>query len=741
MRLKILSSFLFLLWFISTTSFAQKNLVSNDDLKIEKKVDSLLSKMTLQEKIGQLVRKTELDNETGERIREGKFGIMGNMGWRIRDSLQKIAVEQSRLHIPLLFASDVIHGYHTTLPVPLAQSCSWDPQLVEKAARIAALEAASDGLNWTFAPMVDIARDPRWGRIVEGAGEDPFLGSVMAAAYVKGYQGKNLSDKGSIGATAKHYVAYGAAQAGRDYNTVDISERTLREIYLPPFHSAVISGAASIMSAFNDLNGVPASGNYFTLTKILRGEWKFKGVVISDYNSIGELINHGVAKNKLDAARVGITAGVDVDLAGDTVMGDIYAPYLENLVKNDVVLESLIDRSTRRVLRMKYKLGLFEHPYVDASFFQKNLPSQEERNKIARQLADESIVLLKNDKNILPLKKNISSIALIGPLADDQKDLLGPWSPDGFSGNVVTVLQGIKNKISPETKINYVKGCDVLDTNRAGFDDAIKAVKESDVVILVVGESRNMSGEAASRTNIDIPGVQIELIKEVYRTGVPVIIILMNGRPLTINWISENIPAILETWFLGDQTGNAIADVLFGDYNPSGKLTATFPRSVGQIPIFYNHMNTGRPPSAEDHYTSKYLDCPVTPLYPFGFGLSYTNFSYSDLKINKEKISDKDSIIVSVKVTNSGNTAGNEIVQLYTHDHYADVTPRVKELKGFERIYLNPGESKFVKFVIKPAMLAFYNIDMKKVIEPGIYDVMVGKSSDDYLKTSFEITN
>lgn len=741
MRLKILSSFLFLVCFISTTSFAQKKLVSNDSLKIEKKVDGLLSKMTLQEKIGQLVRKTDDNSETGENIREGKIGAMGNLGWQIRDSLQKIAVEQSRLHIPLVFAADVIHGYHTTLPVPLAQSCSWDPQLVEKAARIAALEAASDGINWTFAPMVDIARDPRWGRIVEGAGEDPFLGSVMAAAYVKGYQGKNLSSKGSITATAKHYVAYGAAQAGRDYNTVDISERTLREIYLPPFHSAVMAGAESIMSAFNDLNGVPASGNYFTLTKILRDEWKFKGVVISDYNSIGELINHGIAKNKSDAARVGITAGVDVDLAGDTVMGDIYAPYLENLVKNHIVPESLIDRSARRVLRMKFKLGLFEHPYVDSTYFRKNLPSKEERNKIALQLASESIVLLKNDKNILPLKKDVRSIALIGPLADDQKDLLGPWAPDGIPGNVVTVLQGIKNKISPETKINYVKGCEILDTSRADFDEAINAAKESDVAILVVGESFEMSGEASSRTNIDIPGVQKELIKEIYKTGVPVIVILMNGRPLTINWISKNIHSILETWFLGDQTGNAIADVLFGDYNPSGKLTATFPRSVGQIPIFYNHMNTGRPPSAEDHYTSKYLDCPVTPLYPFGYGLSYTNFSYSDLQIDKRKISDKDSIIVSVKITNSGSVAGNEIVQLYTHDHYADVTPPVKELKGFEKIYLNPGESKIVKFVIKPAMLAFYNIDMKKVIEPGIYDVMVGKNSDDYLKTSFEIKN
>ncbi len=739
MRFKIFFFTLLIISFFSFQNYSQQNSYLKKDPVIEKKVDLLLSKMTLEEKIGQLVRKTEINSETGKMIREGKFGIMGNPGRQIRDSLQKIAVEQSRLHIPLAFAADVIHGYHTIFPVPLAQSCSWDPELAEKAARIAALEASSDGLNWTFAPMVDIARDPRWGRIVEGAGEDPYLGSIMAAAYVKGYQGKSLSDEGSISATAKHYVAYGAAQAGRDYNTVDISARTLREIYLPPFHAAVNAGTGSIMSAFNDLNGVPASGNYFTLTKILRDEWKFKGVVISDYNSIGELVNHGVAKNKSDAARVGITAGVDVDLAGDTITGDIYAPYLENLVENRIVPEKLIDRSVRRVLRLKYELGLFDHPYVDTAFFRKDLPSQEDRNKIAQQLADESIVLLKNEKNVLPLKKDIHSIALIGPLANDQDDLIGPWAPDGISKNVVTVLEGIKNKISPKTKINYVKGCDFLDSSSAEFDEAVNAAKESDVAVLVVGESRDMSGEASSRAFIDVPGIQEELIKEIYKTGKPVVVVLMNGRPLTINWESENVPAILETWFLGNQTGNAIADVLFGDYNPSGKLTATFPRAVGQIPIFYNHMNTGRPPSPTDHYTSKYLDCPVTPLYPFGYGLSYANFSYSDLTIDKKNISENDSSIASIKVTNNSSIGGTEIVQLYTHDHFADVTPPVKELKGFKRIYLQPGESKIVKFVIKPEMLAQYNIDMKKVIEPGIYDVMIGRNSDDYLKTSFEL--
>ncbi len=723
-------TFFIILLCIAGSSFAQ-------DISIEKKVDSLLAKMTLQEKIGQLVRKTDLNDKTGELIKEGKIGEMGDRGRLIRDSLQNIAVTQSRLHIPLAFAADVIHGYHTEFPVPLAQSCSWDPALAEKAARIAALEAASDGVNWTFAPMVDIARDPRWGRIVEGAGEDPYLGSVMAAAYVKGYQGKSLSDKGSIAATAKHYVAYGAAQAGRDYNTVDISERTLREIYLPPFHAAVNAGVASIMSGFDDLNGVPASANYFTLTKILRDEWKFKGVVISDYNSIGELVNQGTAKDKEDAAREGITAGVDVDLAGDTLTGDVYSPYLETLVEKNIIPEKLIDRSARRVLRLKFRLGLFSHPFTDTMFFKKNMPPQSERDSVALRLAEESIVLLKNGNNLLPLKKDIHSIALIGPLADDKEDLLGPWSGEGSPENVVPVLQGIRNKI-PGVKINYAKGCGILDSSRAGFEKAISAAKESDIVVMVIGESRDMSGEAASRTNIDVPGIQVDLVKQIYKTGVPVVVVLMNGRPLTIDWISEHIPAVLETWYLGDQAGNAIANVLFGDYNPSGKLTATFPRSVGQIPIFYDHMNTGRPPT-DFKYTSKYIDSPVTPLYPFGYGLSYTTFEYDGIRTDKEKMHENGSLTVSVNVKNTGAVAGTEIAQLYIRDLVASVTRPVKELKGFKRVSLKPGESKRVEFKITPDMLKFYGIGMKRIIEPGKFNVMAGGSSDSVITTSFEL--
>ena len=732
-KIKFLFSLFITLSFLNI-SFAQDTLIEN-------KVDSLLAKMTLQEKIGQLVRRSDVDKISIELIKEGKIGFMGRYRSSTRDSLQKIAVEQSRLHIPLVFAADVIHGDRIIFPVPLAQSCSWDPELVEKAAGIAAFEAASDGLNWTFSPMVDIARDPRWGRIVEGAGEDPFLGSVMAVAYVKGYQGRNLKDKESIAATAKHYVAYGAAQAGRDYNTVDISERTLREIYLPPFHASVNAGVASIMSAFDDLNGIPASENYFTLTKILRDEWKFKGVVISDYNSIGELINQGVAKNREDAAREAISAGVDVDLVGDTLVDNVYSDYLEILVKKKVVPVSLIDRSVKRVLRMKFRLGIFQHPYIDSIFFKKNMPSQKYKNKIALQLAREGIVLLKNKNKILPLKKDIHSIALIGPLADDQEDLLGPWSGGGKAENVVSVITGIKNKVSSGTKINYVKGCGILDSSEAGFNDALNAVKKSDVAILVVGESRDMSGEAASRTKLGLPGVQEELVKKIEGSGKPVIVILMNGRPLTIDWISKNIPAVLETWFLGDQAGNAIADVLFGDYNPSGKLTTTFPRSVGQIPIFYNHMNTGRPPSKTDKYTSKYIDSPVSPLYPFGYGLSYTTFKFSDIKVDKKKIKKNDSLRVSVDIKNTGTYDGTEIAQLYIRDLVADVTRPVKELKGFKRIYLNHGETKKITFTITPDMLEFYNIYMEKTIEPGKFNVMIGGSSEDVISTSFDVVN
>ena len=725
------------------TSAAEKNELKNfTNASIESKIDSLINRMSLKVKVGQLVQIVGEPAYLENLIKEGCVGsvLIGTSMPGEVNKLQKLAME-SGSKIPLLFAHDVIHGYYTIYPVPLGETASWNPDIAKEDAHLAAMEAASQGTNWTFAPMVDIARDPRWGRITEGSGEDPFLGSVMAAARVTGFQGNDLKEPYSIAACAKHYVAYGAAQAGREYNTVDISERTLREIYLPPFKSAVDAGVLSIMSAFNDLNGIPASANYHTITEILKREWGFKGLVISDFDSIDELISHGIAKNKYDAAREAFLAGVDVDMVGDTIKGNAYLPNLENLVNSGVVSLDKLNEAVKRVLRVKFKLGLFEHPYVDTMFFKSHLISKKERESIVRKSADESIVLLKNTKNILPLKKDVRKIALIGPLADNKLDPLGSWSAAGNSNNVVTVLKGISQKVSQDTKINYVRGCNINDSDETGFDSAVTAARNSDIAVLVVGESRMMSGEGGSRVNLDLPGVQEKLVEKVYETGKPVVVVLMNGRPLTIDWISANIPAVLETWFLGDQAGNAIADVLFGDCNPSGKLPVTFPRSVGQIPIFYNHMNTGRPAKPYDRFTSKYLDSPVTPLYPFGYGLSYTAFNYKNLRINKSRISKNDSLTVSIDVVNTGNLKGKEVVQLYLHDRIRSITPPVKELIGFQKILLNPGETKSVKFNIKPNMLSFLDKDLKPVIEPGIFDIMVGGNSVDLLSTSFEVAN
>lgn len=716
----------------------------------EAEIEELLSKMTLDEKVAQLVQVVGINEEKEKLIRDSKVGsvlIGTRMGPEEANRIQKVAVEETRLGIPLLFANDIIHGYHTTFPIPLAEASSWNPELVKLACEIAAFEAASEGTHWTYAPMVDICRDPRWGRITEGSGEDPYLGSVMSSARVNGFQGNDLKDKTTIAACSKHYVAYGGAEGGRDYNTADISERTLREVYLPPFHATVNTGAASIMSAFNDLNGIPASGNYFTLTEILRNEWKWDGVVISDYNSVGELIKHRFAEDKKEAALKGFTAGVDIDMVGDTIDGDVYSPYLKNLVNDGLISIEQINKSVRNVLRMKFKLGLFDNPYTDIEFYQNNNLEKSYKDSIALQIAKESIVLLKNvghpglggKNNILPLTKSINSIALIGPLADNQEDLLGSWAAAGKPENVVTLLQGLKNLLSDNVKINYAKGCDINDTDTSGFKEAVRIADESDVIILVVGEEREMTGEAASRTDLNIPGVQEELVKRIHSLGKPVVVVLMNGRPLTINWISENIPAIVEAWFLGDQTGNAIARVLFGDYNPSGKLPITFPRSTGQIPVYYYQKHTGRPFDAEDKYTSKYLDSPNTPLYPFGYGLSYTTFNYKNIKADKTRINKNDFVTVSVDVTNTGELQGEEVVQLYIQDEFASVTRPVKELKGFQKIYLEPGEIKTVKFRITSDMLSFLNKDLKPVIEPGKFNVMIGGNSIDLISISFEV--
>ncbi|MDX6402756.1 MAG: beta-glucosidase [Blastocatellia bacterium] len=698
---------------------------------VENKINALLARMTLAEKLGQL---QQLDGEANgnfrpehlDLVRKGLLGSTLNVrGVQRTNELQAIAVKESRLKIPLIFGFDVIHGYRTIFPVPLGESSSWDPAAAEKSASIAAAEARSAGVHWTFAPMVDIARDARWGRIVEGSGEDTYLGAIMARARVRGFQGPDYSAADRVLACAKHWVAYGAAEAGRDYNTTDMSERTLREVYLPPFKAAREEGVGTFMSAFNDLNGVPSSANPFTLTTVLRDEWKFDGFVVSDYTSVQELINHGLAANEQEAAREALNAGVDMEM-----VSRLYNKHGAELLRSGQLSLATLNEAVRRILRIKFRLGLFDHPYTDEARERSELLSPANLTA-AREIASRSQVLLKNDRETLPLSKEMKSIALIGPLANDQKDMLGPWTGDGDAANAVTLLDGIKAKVSTATKINYAKGCDIDSDSIAGIDEAVRAARKSDVVIVAVGESADMSGEASSRASLDLPGRQLDLVKAVQATGKPVVVVLMNGRPLTINWIAENTPAILETWFGGTQAGNAIADVLFGDVNPGGKLPVTFPRAVGQEPLYYNHKNTGRPPDAKNKYSSKYLDVPWTPLFPFGYGLSYTQFQLSNLRLSQRTIRPDGRVTVSVEVTNTGKRAGDEVVQLYTRDVAASVTRPVRELKGFQRITLRPGEKRMVEFTLTPALLGFYNRGMRFVVEPGEFKVMVGTSSAD----------
>jgi len=701
---------------------------------VESRVEALLGKMTLEEKIGQLVQFSGVNDRYRSLLREGKIGSLFNVrGAAAANAIQQIAAKETRLGIPLIIGFDVIHGYRTVFPIPLAEASSWDPALAEKDAGIAAKEASASGIRWTFAPMVDIARDARWGRIAEGSGEDPFLGSILAAARVRGFQGKDLSDPETVVACPKHYVAYGAAEAGRDYNTVDISEKTLREIYLPPFHAAVNAGAGTLMSAFNDLNGIPASANSLTLTKILRNEWGFKGFVVSDWNSVGELITHGVAANAAQAAKDAITAGVDMDMEGG-----IYLSSLAQLVRDGSLPEATVTEAARRVLRIKYRLGLFEHPYVDPERERSAILSKE-NVAAARDAAGKCIVLLRNEKNLLPLRKSLRSIAVVGPLANDKNAPLGPWSGDGRRENVVTVLEGIKAKLGQGTKIEYAKGCDVTGTSTDGFAEAVKIAKEAEVAIVVIGESADMSGEAGSRASLDLPGRQNEFVQKVFETGTPMVMVLMNGRPLSLTWATANVPSILETWFLGIQAGNAVADALFGDVNPGGKLPVTFPFTVGQEPIYYNHLNTGRPPSS-NKWTSRYIDAPATPLFPFGFGLSYTKFSYSDLQLNSKTMSKDGQITVGAAIENTGSLAGDEVVQLYIRELVASTSRPLKELKGFRRVTLAAGEKKRVEFTLKAEQLRFYDRNMQYVVEPGMFKVWIGPSSVEGLEGSFEVT-
>ena len=723
--------FLFLLTFPVS---AQKNQAT-----IEKKINLLLSKMTLTEKLGQL---QQLDGEGDGRFRPehlelARKGLLGSTlnvrGAKNTNELQKVAVEQSRLKIPILFGFDVIHGYRTLFPIPLGETASWDLQAAEKSAHIAAREARSAGVHWTFAPMVDIARDPRWGRIMEGAGEDVFLGGEMAKARVLGFQGTDYSALDRVMACAKHFAAYGAAEAGRDYNTVDISERVLRETYLPPFEAAKNAGAGSFMTSFNTLNGIPSTANSYLLRQILRGEWKFDGLVISDYTAVAELIKHGVAANETEAAQVALNAGTDMEMVSRS-----YNQHGAELVEAGKVSIKTVDDAVRNVLRVKFRLGLFERPFVDENL-EKTTIKKPEFLQAAREIAAESFVLLKNERETLPISKNVRKIAVVGALADDKANTLDWWAGDAKAEDSVTILQGIKDKLGANTKVRFEKGCELSCDSDKDFDKAVDAAKDSDFTILVVGETRDISGEAASRTNLDLPGRQLDLVKAIHRTGKPYAVVLKNGRPLTINWLAENSPAILETWHSGTMGGAAIADALFGDANPSGKLPVSFPRNVGQIPIYYNQKPTGRPLEAENRYTSKYIDAPNTPLYPFGFGLSYTQFNIGNLRLDKTQIRRGENVKVSVDVANVGKRDGAEVVQLYVRDLVASVSRPVRELKGFQRINLRAGEKRTIEFTLTPKDLSFLDQQMKLTLEDGDFKVFVGDSSEANLETTFTV--
>lgn len=714
------------------------------------RVDSVLKLMTLDEKTGQLNQYNDdwtatgpvtLDSTKKEQVRNGQVGSLLNcVGTQRTRAWQNIAM-QSRLKIPLLFGQDVIHGYKTTFPIPLAEACSWDMDAIRLSARTAATEASAAGINWTFAPMVDIARDPRWGRVMEGAGEDPYLGSRIAYARVKGFQGNKLGDVNSLMACAKHFAAYGAAIGGRDYNSVDMSDRMLWEVYLPPFKAAVDAGVATFMNSFNDLNGVPATGNKYLQRDILKGQWDFRGFVVSDWGSVGEMINHGNVKNEYEAALSAITAGCDMDMESRC-----YKNNLAQLVKDKKVPVKWIDDAVKRILRKKFELGLFDDPYKFCNAEREQAVLNDPAHaKIAREVAAKSIVLLKNQDDLLPLSKNTKTIAFIGPLVKEVKQNKGFWDvevPGVDSNFIVSQWEGLQNKVGNNTALLYAMGCDIEGNDRSGFAEAVDLAKRSDVVILSIGERRDMSGEAKSRSNISIPGVQEDLLRELLATGKPVVVLINAGRPLVFNYTADNAPAILYTWWLGSEAGNAIADVLFGDYNPSAKLPISFPQSVGQIPVYYSHFNTGRPAKddSDRNYRSSYNDLSLFPRYEFGFGLSYTRFQYSNLQMNKKKIKPDDKIEVSVTIRNYGKYDGEEIVQLYLRDRVGSVVRPVKELKDFSKIRLKAGESSVVRFIIDKEKLSFYNQQLQWVAEPGEFDLMIGASSRDIrLKDSFEL--
>jgi len=745
---------------IAAFLFSQLAMAQPQDAKMKAFVDGLMKKMTLEEKLGQLNLPGAGDIVTGgqagadnsalaKKIKEGKVGGLFNIkGVEKIRYVQQIAMQQSRLKIPLIFGMDVIHGYETVFPIPLGLSCTWDMNLVERSARIAATEASADGICWTFSPMVDIGRDARWGRIAEGAGEDPYLGSQIAKAMVRGYQGNDLSKNNTIMACVKHYALYGAAESGRDYNTVDMSHQRMYNDYLPPYKAAADAGAGSFMASFNEIDGVPATANKWLLTDILRKQWGFKGFVVTDYTGINEMVDHGIGDLQTASARA-LMAGIDMDMVGESILN-----FSAKSLKEGKVTTAQIDAACRRILEAKYKLGLFDDPYryCDINRAKTEIFTGTHR-KEARSIAAQSFVLLKNQNNVLPLRKG-GTIAVVGPLADNKVNMPGTWSVAANFQNATSVLAGMKEVLGDKARIIYAKGSN-LDADekfeeRAGMfgkalgrdsrpaadiiAEAVNAANQSDVVVAVLGEAAEMSGESSSRSNIEIPEAQKDLLKALLNTGKPVALVLFTGRPLALKWENENVPAILNVWFGGSEAGYAVADVLFGDVNPSGKLSTTFPQNVGQVPLYYAHKNTGRP--LEDgkwfsKFRSNYLDVSNDPVYPFGYGLSYTTFSYSDIKLSSSSLRGSQALTASVTVTNTGSKDGKEVVQLYIRDVVGSVTRPVKELKGFQKIELKAGESKTVSFNITPADLKFYNYDLKYDWEPGEFVIMIGGNSRD----------
>jgi beta-glucosidase len=706
---------------------------------IDQKVAELLSKMTLEEKVGQMVQYSGFEYATGpqksnsaavlEEIKKGKVGSMLNVaGSEETRSFQKLAM-QSRLKIPLLFGQDVIHGYRTTFPVNLGQAASWDLGMIEKSERIAATEAAAYGIHWTFAPMVDIARDPRWGRVMEGSGEDTYLGTKIGLARIKGFQGRGLGSLDAVMACAKHFAAYGAAVGGRDYNSVDMSLRQLNETYLPPFKAAAEAGVATFMNSFNDINGIPATANKYIQRDLLKGKWNYKGFVVSDWGSIGEMVPHGYAKDANEAGERAIQGGSDMDMESRVYMAE-----LPKLVKEEKVDPKLVDDAAGRILTKKFEMGLFDDPYrFSNEKRQKEQTNNQENRKFGREFGSKSIVLLKNQGNILPLSKTTKTVALIGPFGKETVANHGFWSVafKDDSQRIVSQFDGIKNQLDKNSTLLYAKGCNVDDQDKTQFAEAIETAKKADIVIMTLGEGHAMSGEAKSRSTIGFTGAQEDLLREIAKTGKPIILMINAGRPLIFNWASDNIPAIVYTWWLGTEAGNSIADVLFGTVNPGGKLPMSFPRTEGQIPVYYNHYNTGRPAknNTDRNYVSAYIDLDNDPKYPFGYGLSYTDFKYSDMVLSSTSLTGNQTLNISVTVSNTGKYDGEEVVQLYTRDLFGKIVRPVKELKGFQKVFIKKGESKKVDFKLTPEDLKFFDDELKFDWEGGEFDIMVGTSS------------